>query len=302
MFYRHRERVNRWWFAARCRGILDTPALPTEDSPVRILSMVSHRDLLMYLSAVKSLFTRIGEGRVVVVNDGTLTKEDIRVLEHHLRPVAITDANTLGSPHCPRGGTWERLLLIAEYVADHFVVQVDADTLTLGAIPEVEKSVQENRSFTLGTSMGRQIVPLRAICEQMKKIEGDHVQGVAERNFDRLRGYESLRYIRGCSGFAGFARGSFGRESVEEFSMQMTSILGKKWNDWGSEQVTSNFIIANSPNASVLPYPRFCNFAPNVPYKESAFLHFIGTYRFRNGIYIRKTREVLECLMEGGSI
>ncbi len=51
---------------------------------------------------------------------------------------------------------------------------------------------------------------------------GDHMQVVAEANFDKLSDFESLRYVRGCSGFAGFARQSFTREFVEDISAQMS--------------------------------------------------------------------------------
>jgi hypothetical protein len=58
-----------------------------------------------------------------------------------------------------------------------------------------------------------------------------------EANFDKLEDFRSLRYVRGC---AGFARRSFTREFVERISLQMRAAIGDKWAEWGSEQVMSN--------------------------------------------------------------
>jgi len=249
----------------------------------------------MYLVAVKSLYSSLGDGQIVVLNDGTLSVEDVNLLNAHLTSeiVALKDIDCGG---CPRGGTWERLLLIATYVKDHYVIQLDSDTLTLSDIPEVIGCVKSNRSFTLGTSMGRAIAPIEEICKQMKTFKSDHVQVLAEQSFGKLVGCDQLKYVRGCSGFAGFARYSVSHLQIEKFSKEMESILGKKWLNWGSEQVTSNFVIANSPQSHVLAYPTYANFTPEIPYEESKFLHFIGTNRFDKGIYVRKARRIVENL------
>ena len=174
-----------------------------------------------------------------------------------------------------------------DYVRNHYVIQVDSDTVTIGE-PPVQTAIRENESFTLGTGMGRQITTMSDVCTTMQAFRDDHVQVIAEQSFSGLRDYRELKYVRGCAGFAGFAAGSFSRERVEAFSEEMAGILGKRWQQWGSEQVASNFIVANAPRSAVLPYPRYTNFSPDVPYEQSAFLHFIGTHRFKNNVYVRK--------------
>jgi hypothetical protein len=257
--------------------------------------MVSHSDLLMYVVAVKSLVSYLGDAQVVIVNDGTLRGNDFQLLDDHLS-AKIVEIKTVDCGNCPRGGTWERLLLISHHVQESYVVQLDSDTLTLTDIPEVLAAVEMNRSFTLGTRMGRNISPIKDICEQMKTFKSDHVQVLAEQNFDKLQDYDHLKYTRGCSGFAGFAKESFSRSQVEGFSKQVHAALGDRWLNWGSEQVTSNFIIANSPQSCVLPYPKYANYDPEIPDENCTFLHFIGTYRFKNGVYIRRARSVVEKL------
>ena len=59
----------------------------------------------------------------------------------------------------------------------------------------------------------------------------------------------------------------------------MEAILGTSWCDWGSEQVASNYAIANSPDPVVLPLPTYSGFGPSeLGYwdKISCF-HFVGT-------------------------
>ena len=75
---------------------------------------------------------------------------------------------------------------------------------------------------------------------------GDHLQDVSERAMDRLADAGTLNYVRGCSGFAGFAPQAGRLKLVQDFSAQMTQFLKQRWSEWGSEQVASNFAVANS--------------------------------------------------------
>jgi hypothetical protein len=299
MFYRSREKMHRWWFDLWCREILLTPPLQPKKSSLKIVSMVSHCDLLMYLVAIKSFYSLINYGQIIIINDGTLSSSDINLLRTHVSPKQIISINDIVCNKTPSNGCWERLLFISDCVEDSYVIQIDSDTITLGDISEVVDSINSGRSFTLGTFMGREILPIREICLRMKSVKINHIQVIAEKNFDKLENYDRLKYIRGSAGFAGFAKGSFSRTDIIEFSTQMEKHLGKIWWNWGSEQVTSNFIIANSGQPFVLPYPKYANFTPELLYDQSVFLHFIGSYRFRKGIYVRKALDIIKILKAG---
>jgi len=144
--------------------------------------------------------------------------------------------------------------------------------------------------------MGREITTAEAIAHQMKSYESEHVQVVAEQNLEKLEGSGHLKYVRGSAGFAGFAAGSFSREEIEHISENMERLIGKRWKEWGSEQVMSNLMVANSEEATILPYPRYCNFMPQTRHEECCFLHFVGTYRFKKGIYARKVTSIVSKL------
>jgi hypothetical protein len=124
------------------------------------------------------------------------------------------------------------------------------------------------------------------------------VQAVCERSFDQLPESASLQYVRGNAGFNGFAKGSIDRQKVEWFSELMRRLAKDQWNEWGSEQLTSNLLIANSDGAVPLPSPKYVSHwaHPDVSYDDSAFIHFIGPYRFSNGLYMRKAKAVIATL------
>jgi hypothetical protein len=284
-------------FNRKCRGILDTPPLDIRPDGLRVVSMVCHADVKMYLLAVKSFLGKLGRGEPTVIDDGSLTPEDGDILRRHLPSVRIVPIRSVDTGRCPRGGTWERLVHIVDASADgHYVIQLDSDTLTMRDIPEVAEAVKANRSFLLGTAAGTRIAPIKEAVDLMRNSDSRHVQALAESGFERLRGYPGLAYCRGCSGFAGFAKGAFRRSDLEDFSAEMEAMLGDKWREWGSEQVGSNFVLANSPGAGVLPYPAYSEFNPRKNWAANQFLHFIGTYRWSEGIYASCSKEVIRGL------
>ncbi|MFC7542848.1 hypothetical protein ACFQU2_29940 [Siccirubricoccus deserti] len=124
-----------------------------------------------------------------------------------------------------------------------------------------------------------------------------HVQSSIEGNWDQYPDPGAHRYVRGCSGFAGFALGGFKRAEAEAFSRNAEAIVGHdKWRSWGSEQVASNFLIANSRDALLLPYDRYSNYWNEAPGADMRFLHFIGTHRYSTGEYRTRTRQVIAAL------
>ena len=74
----------------------------------------------------------------------------------------------------------------------------------------------------------------------------------------------------------------------------MSEMLGaQRWNQWGSEQIASNYILANTPGATVLPFPRYACFEPHLWPGDHAFLLFIGVYRYNDGVYRRRAAEFI---------
>ena len=294
-----RRLVDQRRFDWAARGVLETPPITPHEGPLVIVSMVCQRDLLMYLLAIKTFYRRLGFGRIVVIDDGTLTATDKDIIRHHVQPAEIVPASSLSSPACPNYISWKKLFCIANFIHDSFVIQLDSDTLSVSAdLSEVRNFVLSDASFILGTWADQKVVSMREAVEAARESSSTHVQMVAEQNFDRLPGFASLKYFRGCSGFDGFSKGLFTMKDLEEFSRCMFSIIGDKWSEWGSEQTLSNVLVANAPRMGLLPYPAYNNYWGKEE-AEQKFIHFVGTYRYHGGVYLRAVRAAL-AEMQGG--
>ncbi len=259
--------------------------------------MLCHGEVMMYLLAVKSFCWQLDRNpTIVVLDDGTLTESDHAILHSHIPKARIVPISDVAPEGCPTGSCWERLLLIADLVKNSYVVQLDSDTLTTNSIAEIAKCIDANRSFTLlGDRSHPEIESMESACIRSKNNLGSMVQAVCERSFDQLPESVSLKYVRGNAGFTGFAKGSIDREKICRFSDLMRRIAKEKWDEWGSEQVTSNLLIANSGNSYVLPFPKYLSYwaHADVPYANASFIHFIGPHRFSRGFYVESARKVI---------
>lgn len=278
------RRFSRWWHRLRIAGIEATPPLALRPAPLCFVSQLRHRDVRMYLVAIKSVYRRIGEGAIVILDDGSLSAADRRLLKHHLSAVRFLPIDAVETGRCPQGGTWERLLTIADLCRGSYVIQVDADLLALSPLDEVVAAYRRNVAFTLAGGRDSRLCTTAEASAFVSAHTGTHVQIVAERALASLPGAD-LRYVRGCSGFAGFPRGGVTREQIEAFSVEMESRLGAKWREWGSEQVASNFVVANCPDAVLLPWPRYLSHTPAMTHQSCALIHFYGSHRYAGGHY-----------------
>ena len=300
MFFRARRALGRAWFDFNCRALLSTPPVYSSDDKLTLVSMLCHGEVVMYLLAVKSFCGQLGRNpEVVILDDGTLTKSDNATLRAHIPAARIVPITEVTPDHCPKGSCWERLLLISDLVKNTYVVQLDSDTLTANSIAEVAQCIDANRCFTLlGDGSHPEIEPMVNACARSKMNLSPMVQAVCERSFDQLPESTSLKYVRGNAGFTGFAKGAIDREKIVWYSDLMRRIAREKWDEWGSEQVTSNLLIANSAAAQVLEFPKYLSYwaHADVPYDDASFIHFIGPHRFSNGFYVKSAGKIIATL------
>ena len=286
-------------FDRAARAVLATPPIVPRDDGVILFSMIGTRVLLPYLIAIKSLHAQLGRGRIVILDDGTLTAGDRALLAVHLGDPEVRAIHTVDTGPCPRGGTWERLLTILDLRREAYVIQLDSDTVTTGAVSEVAAAIGAGRSFTLAGGDDAVLLPLADIAARSNGRPAParmHVQEALERAIDRIviPGRTGLRYVRGCSGFAGFAPDPSGRALAEAFSAAAQGLLGaQRWAEWGTEQVTSSFVVANEPDPLLLSHDRYHNYWGEPGLGEAVFVHFVGTCRFDRGIYRRTALAVI---------
>ncbi len=286
MLTRLRLDIGYWWLRGRLDRILDMPPAPIIPNGVTIVSQLRSRDVLMYLLAVKSFAAQIAVGRVLVLDDGSLTPQDCDTLADHIPGATVTPITAVDCRGTPQGGTWERLNRIVDLAESTYVIQLDADTVTLGPLPEVAECIRRGTAFALCSERDAGIVPVKQAADYAARRDPDHVQILAERALRELDPSIGTKYARACSAFTGFPPGNWRRSTMQHFSDHMMAHLGNRWAvTWGTEQVTSNFIMANSPEARLLPFPKYCDYVGQPIAGETGFLHFIGTYRFKNNAY-----------------
>ena len=121
--------------------------------------------------------------------------------------------------------------------------------------------------------------------------------GAAAARFDRYPGCDELRYVHGSSGLTGFARGGKPRHEIEEFYRTMSELMGRGWMEWGAARCASNFAVANSPGAVLLPYQSYSSFHPGGPRMVAKCLHFAGTHRFEEAFFAGRAREEIRHAM-----
>lgn len=295
---------------AAARGVLATPPIVPRDDGVILFSMIGTRVLLPYLVAVRSLHARLGMGRVVLLDDGSLTDADKRLLDAHCGTPQILRLADVDTGDCPRGGTWERLLTLLDLRARSYVIQLDSDTVTVGDVPEVKAAIADNRGFLLlggpdGEEQGIQPLPdfVAYRYPAGPVAEPAHIQALIESRYGAYPDAAAHRYVRGCSGFAGFARGGpSGRAEAATFSRHAEALVGRAvWNRWGSEQVTSNFLLANEPGTRALPYARYANYWKQAFGGDERFLHFLGTHRYSDAAYRDATRRAIRAQLPRSS-
>lgn len=300
------RKLGAWQHGRVVRHILDTPPIVPKDDGVILFSMIGTAVLLPYLVAVKSLHHQLQRGRVMLLDDGTLTAADEAVIAHHVgNPDILTFADIDTAP-CPKGNCWERLLAILDLRRDHYLIQLDSDTVTLGPVPEVGAAIAANRSFTLGGGFEDVEHGFMTVPHMIRTIYPDgpihpHIQSVIESALRDVPGAEELRYIRGCAGFAGFAKSAGGRALAERFAVDAGRLVGERFTEWGSEQAASNFVVANDPDPIQLPYDRYTNHWEEPLPADPAFIHYIGTYRYDRGSYVASTEAAIRQLMQNRS-
>lgn len=286
----------RWQYHRAARQVLRTQPLEKGTLPFMLLSMVHQRDVHSYLVAVKSFTHFLNPSRVVVVCDPSIDADDRALLKQHVPHVELRSAHEFVHPDVPRGGCWERLFAISEFVNETYVVQLDADTLTVQPVPEVQAAIASGSGFVLGELPDTPIRSLQATRENalpwMKP--GAHIQGIAETEMVNVGLPADACYIRGCAGFTGFPRSDAMRDTLIDFSRRMTGKLGDDWKRWGTEQVTSNYLVSNAQGTQALPFPKYGT--PDCATTETAFFHFIGSMRFINSKYEATSRQAIRLI------
>lgn len=300
MLYRMRDYFNRKKLDNAQKMILRTPAVFCDNNAgFSLVSLVRKSDTLMYLAALKSFSRYLPPAHVYVVDDGTLDRDAKAMLQQHVSCLTILDNERFRSEKYPRGGCWERLSALVEISANGYVIQLDTDTLTLSSIDHVAEAVKSSKPFTLGSAQGTELIDADAasrIAENFLRDGDTHVQSLAESKLAAVDDGLSLRYVRGCAAFTGIPAGRLNKGDVERWSQRFAALVGARWEEWGTEQFMSNFLVANLDDAMVLPHPKYAT-CPESVSSNNAFIHFAGYCRFSGRVYRDLSRKVVNDML-----
>ncbi|GAA0269474.1 hypothetical protein GCM10009127_06780 [Alteraurantiacibacter aestuarii] len=279
--------------------LMTAPISPKADGLV-LFSMIGSTQVLPFLVAVKSLWSHLQRGRVAILDDGTLTAQDRTILAQHCGdPQIMRQGDVVRGPF-PGGGGWARLLTILDHRAGEYWLQLDSDTVTLGALPEVEAAMSSNRSFTLMDSADAADHPMELGAYARQSATGtahdDDRTGI-ERRMAGLAPDKGWKYLRGNAGFAGFAAGNAGRDLATAFLGQMQALIGEDdAAHWTMQHIASSFIIANEGAPACLPWPRYINYTGTPWPQDCCFVHFTGAQRHENGAYLAASRAAIAAI------
>ncbi len=299
MFYRLRRSIKYFRFHRQIPGILKTPPIQVVDAPFSIVSMVAGYDTRLYILAIKAFYRRIGRGKVVVIAD-RMQPSSMELIRRHVQGVEFVPIESIDTGRIQKGGTWERLIYCIERSAREYVIQMDADILCVGPVPEVLDAAARNIAFNLADGIPKK--PLNAWVEDAVARRNDNVVFAFEKAAPEYPGAADLQYLRGSSGFAGFARGAISRAFLEDFYDKSLALLGPRWSEWGTEQIASNFCIANSPGSFGLPVPKFLTWENHPVYAETVLFHFLGYCRFDQGLLVRLANREIDAMLESDSV
>lgn len=195
MLYKFKRSLSTYRFNLTVKKVVNLPPIHCNpQSHVTIVSQLRQSDIYMYLVAIHSFCQQIQPKKIVIINDG-LTKSSLTLLRHAIKNIDIKEITSISTGNCPQGGTWERLLHIIDLSKDAYVIQLDADTLTLDNLDGVRNCIKDNRSFTLGSEKDTPVTNFMQASESaMHRIgESDHIQTYTEASFSLFKDAQTLQ-------------------------------------------------------------------------------------------------------------
>jgi hypothetical protein len=302
VFNRLRLEWIRWHLRRALQGTFTTTHVTPGHRAFTTLSMVQHKDVAAYLVAIKSFAHFLQPEKIVIICDPSITPQDEALLRQHIPHATLHRVEAFRHPQLPVGGCWERLYALTTHAATDYVVQLDADTVTLADLPEVAAAIENRAGFVLdGFLPGDEdddepasgLISLEQASLYAQRWPPRHIQALAEQQLHHA-GLDLPNYVRGCAGFTGFPPDPTLSDRLVDFSAKMHRQIGSRWNEWGTEQVASNYLVANASDTGLLPMPHYS--APGKVISDHAFIHFIGPTRLINRNYETAIKQAIQQL------
>lgn len=275
--------------------ILDTPPLPAQAGSLVLFAEIGAAQVLPFLVAVKSFATHLGRGRVVLLDDGSLTAQDRAILAHHCGDPEIIAAHEVTLDTFPDGPGWKQFLTILDRRAREYWISLDCFSVTTGPVPEISAAIARNRSFFCLADAGQaRPQPLASVSTP---ASGDDIAARIEAQLAENGAKGGWLYARTAAGLAGFCALGADRALAKAFLAATGKRLGKEnaiLRD--AAQIAVNFHLANENEAEILPPDRYFSYTGEDWPEEAAFAQFPAQHRYSDSAYIDASRRAIEAL------
>jgi hypothetical protein len=307
MFDRLRSALHVSWFQFRTRAVHGSPPTPCDpEAPCTVHTMLSARDLHLYLVAVQSLLRFRPAMAIAVHSDGTLTASHEQTLKRHvpgLRFIAAEEANeharkVLGADSFlfrwrDVDAAYRRVIDTELWCSTPRRIIMDADVLVLRRPDEViDWAANGSKGFLLGQPPAG---------EPPGSPSGrKHVQTVFREKLPQIAKRLSLpdTFPQGTTGgFYGCTGKELALERIET-AIEAAEAEGVPMNEWGGDQAMLIYLLA-AAGATRLGPRRYINFDPTcVPFLDEVCVsHFYGTFRYYRHLYTRLAAGVVAGLL-----
>jgi hypothetical protein len=306
MLYRVRRHLNYTNFRFWTRKVHASPPIPCNaDAACEIHTMLSQRDMPLYLVAIKSFLRFYQDVGVVIHSDGSLSKASETMLITHVpgcRVISAPIADQRASEALDRDSVlykWRSLDASYKRLVDTELqsttparIIMDADILFLNRPDQVIDWIESGgRPFLLGQP------PARPTSKTIN--EGPrHMQDVFKESIsalDKAMGSPATFLDGTTSGCYGCTN----ELSLERAQKVLSACLNLNipMFEWGGEQCLVIYLLSLA-GADRLDPVHYFNFFPNLLEKlESArAVHFFGTYRFFRNAYSRAGARIVSNL------
>lgn len=303
MLYRLRNSVNYTRFRLGTRRIHTSPPIACqEDAPCEVHTMLSERDVPLYLVAIKSLLRFCQGVAVVLHSDGTLSQKSIATVRRHVpgcRVIMPAEADDRARQHLGADSllyrwrsldaSYRRIIDTELWCSSGRRIIMDSDIIILNRPHEViDWAEHGKRPFLMGQPpILEHPAPGSFASRYVGTIFREKIGPLSE-----ALGYPSSYLDGTTSGFYG-CLDELQLDRIEKVLVTSTS-LGIPMTEWGGEQSTVIYLLSIAGAVRLNP-DRYFNFFRDQTHKVDGamLIHFIGTDRFYKGIYVHCARRVI---------
>lgn len=299
MFYRLRQWYHAANFKYRTRIFSSPPITCQPDADCAIHTMLSQRDLPLYLAAIKSFLRWYPNVAVVVHSDGTLQTRDATTVSRHVPGCKVVTAAEADARACAMLGrdsflfecrSWDpcyrRLLDTELWNSTPKRIIMDSDILVLRSPDDVIEWIERGQTpFLIGQPAATTSATGR---KNVQAIFREKVGTISQR-----LGLPN-RFPQGATaGFYGCLGSELSLPELERI-IRVCLDLDIPMREWGSDQCIVIYLIA-AAEAIRLDADRYLNFDFDQvdKVKNAHVVHFLGYCRYYKDLYPSLAAEVI---------